>query len=298
MALIRQVGITPQELDELVDEERWRQWCLTEPDLARIGSLQAVRELRGEAEDQALGALLRLAAADGHDDQLAAVAVLHQLGGSVRTIARHFWHLAGGDVEGIVVGAIWEQIRSYDWRSRRRYHASAIHHGTRKAVRAALMPDTSRTLGRRVVLLNPQSWAFEALAEHDETSGMSLDAFDSRDQLAIFLHWAIGQGVVDDEEIGELAGHRVGLRANHLRMQLVDGEVGGVAKDHQQHYRQHDQHRHGSPVAAQFAELLEDHRSHGLSLAHWLNVRAGSAAAQPASHGVGRGARRCGHRDR
>ena len=118
MPLIRQVGITPQELDELVDEERWRQWCLAEPDLAEIGSLKAVRELRGEAEDQALGALLRLAATDGHDDQLAAVAVLHQLGGSVRTIARHFWHLAGGDVEGIVVGAVWEQIRSYDWRSR------------------------------------------------------------------------------------------------------------------------------------------------------------------------------------
>ena len=170
----------------------------------RSDRCKAVRELRGEAEDQALGALLRLAATDGHDDQLAAVAVLHQLGGSVRTIARHFWHLAGGDVEGIVVGAIWEQIRSYDWRSRRRHHASAIHHGTRKAVRATLMPDTSRTLGRRVVLLNPQSWVFEALAEHDETSGMSLDAFDSRDQLAIFLNWAIGQGVVDDEEIGLL----------------------------------------------------------------------------------------------
>ncbi len=122
----------------------------------------------------------------------------------MRTIARHFWHIAGSDVEGIVVGAIWEQIRSYDWRSRRRHHASAIHHGTRKAVRATLMPDTSRTLGQRVVLLNPQSWVFAALAEHDETPGMSLDAFDSRDQLTIFLNWAAGQGVVDDEEIGLL----------------------------------------------------------------------------------------------
>src|SRR4051812_17299056 len=34
MALIRQVGITSQELDELVDQERWRQWCLAEPDLS------------------------------------------------------------------------------------------------------------------------------------------------------------------------------------------------------------------------------------------------------------------------
>ena len=66
------------------------------------------------------------------------------------------------------------------------------------------MPDTSRTLGQRVVLLNPQSWVFEAFAEHAETSATSLDAFDSRDQLGIFLNWAIGRGVVDDEDIGLL----------------------------------------------------------------------------------------------
>lgn len=204
MPLIRQVGITPQELDDLVDEERWRQWCHAEPDLGPFGSLKAVRELRGDAEDQALGALLRLAAKDGHDDQLAAVAVLHQLGGSVRTITRHFWHAADADVEGIVVGAMWEQVRAYDWRNRPRHHAAAIHHATRKAVRATLMPDVSRSRGKRVVLLNPQSWVFEALAENAETSATSLDAFDSRDQLDIFLKWATGHGVVDQEDIGLL----------------------------------------------------------------------------------------------
>ena len=205
MPLIRQAGITPQELDELVDDERWREWSLAEPDLAQFTSLKAVRELRGNAEDQALGALLRLAATDGGDDQLAAAAVLHQLGGSVRIIARHFWHLSDGDLEGIVVGAIWEQIRSYDWRSRPRHHGAAIHHATRKVVRATLMPDISRSRGHRVVLLNPQSWVFEALAQHAETSATSLDAFDSRDQLGIFLNWAIGRGIVDDEDIGLLA---------------------------------------------------------------------------------------------
>ena len=205
MPLLRQVGITPQELDELVDNGRWRQWCLAEPDLAQFNSLKAVRELRGPVEDQALGALLRLAATDGGDDQLAAVAVLHQLGGSVRVIARHFWHLSDDDVEGIVVGAIWEQIRSYDWHNRPRHHAAALHHGTRRSVRSTLMPDTSRTLGRRVILLNPQSWVFEAVAGQAEASVGRLDAFDSRDQLDIFLTWAIGQGIVDDQDIGLLA---------------------------------------------------------------------------------------------
>lgn len=204
MPLIRQVGVAPQELDELVDGERWRQWCHAEPDLCEFGSLKAVRELRGEAEDKALGALLRLASADGYDDQLAGVAVLHQLGGTVRTIARHFWHLSSGDVEGIVVGAMWEQIRCHAKAERPCHHAAAIHHATRKVVRATLLPDVSRTLGQRVVLLNPQSWVFEAVVERAESGTSTLDAFDSRDQLAIFLNWAAGQGVVDDEDIGLL----------------------------------------------------------------------------------------------
>jgi hypothetical protein len=204
MPLLRQVGITPHELDELVDDQRWHEWCLAEPDLAQFSSLMAVRELRGKTEDQALGALLRLAATDGHDDQLAAVAVLHQLGGSVRTIARHFWHLSDRDIEGIVVGVIWEQIRTYDWRNRTRHHVAAIHHTTRKVVRSTLMPDASRTLGQRVVLLDPQSWWLEAIGEHAEGSTTSLDAFDSRDQLTIFLNWAASHGVVDDEEVGLL----------------------------------------------------------------------------------------------
>jgi hypothetical protein len=62
MPLIRQVGVTPRELDELIDDERWRQWCLAEPDLTQFSSLEAVRELRGKSEDQALDALLGLAA--------------------------------------------------------------------------------------------------------------------------------------------------------------------------------------------------------------------------------------------
>ena len=197
-------GGRPQELDELVDGQRWRQWCQAEPDLREFGSLKAVRELRGEAEDKALGALLRLAAADGYDDQLAGVAVLHQLGGTVRTIARHFWHLSGGDVEGIVVGAIWEQIRCHAKAERPSHHAAAIHHATRKVVRAALLPDVSRTLGAARRAPEPAVLGVRGCRGTRRVGHLDLDAFDSRDQLAIFLNWAAGQGVVDDEDIGLL----------------------------------------------------------------------------------------------
>ena len=44
---------------------------------------------------------------------------------------------------------------------------------------------------------------------------------------------------------------------------LRDVEVGGVPEDHEQQQRHHDQHREGAAVAAQLAELLDDHRPHG-----------------------------------
>ena len=148
MPSITQAGVTPRELDSLVDGERWRAWCRARPELAAFDSLATIRRLRGTAEDQALGALLWLAATDGGDDQLAAVAVLHQLGGSVRVIARHFWHAAEGEAEGIVAGAMWEQIRAYNWRERTGAHAQAIHHATRKSVRSVLLRDDSRWQSR------------------------------------------------------------------------------------------------------------------------------------------------------
>src|SRR3954452_4643705 len=126
MPSITQAGVTPRELDSLVDGELWRAWCRARPELADFDSLATIRRLKGAAEDQALGALLWLAAADGGDDQLAAVAVLHQLGGSVRVIARHFWHAAEGEAYGTVAGAMWEQIRAYHWCERNGRHAAAV----------------------------------------------------------------------------------------------------------------------------------------------------------------------------
>ena len=204
MPSIRHAGITPRELDELVDAERWRQWCYAEPDLAAFDALATIRALRGEAEDKALGALLRLAAKDGGDDQLAAVAVLHQLGGSVRIIARHFWHAADGEAEGIVTGAMWEQIRAYDWRARTRRHAAAIHHATRKSVRSVLLRDDSRWQSRGVIPLNPQSWFFEAVMERPEAAVERVANLGAADQLEILLSWSLRQGVLDEDDVALL----------------------------------------------------------------------------------------------
>ena len=204
MPSITQAGVTPRELDSLVGGERWRAWCRARPELAAFESLATIRRLRGTAEDQALGALLWLAATDGGDDQLAAVAVLHQLGGSVRVIARHFWHAAEGEAEGIVAGAMWEQIRAYDWRERTGRHAQAIHHATRKSVRSVLLRDPSRWQTRGVIPLNPQSWLFEAVMERPLAEELRVTDLGPQDELQALLRWSLRNGVLDDDEVALL----------------------------------------------------------------------------------------------
>jgi hypothetical protein len=84
MAPIRHLGVSSDELDELAREGQWRQWCAAEPVL----------------------------------NPLAAIAVTHQLGGSICTIARRFWRMTNEDIEEIVTASMWAEIRSFDWRKR------------------------------------------------------------------------------------------------------------------------------------------------------------------------------------
>lgn len=201
MPSITQAGVTPRELDSLVDGERWLAWCRARPELAAYESLATIRQLRGAAEDQALGALLWLAATDGGDDQLAAVAVLHQLGASIRIIARHFWYAADGEADGIVAGAMWEQIRAYDWRANARRHAQVIHHATRKSVRSVVLRDASRWQSRGVIPLDPQSWLFEAVAmERPSVAHVDVNSLRPQDELEVLLLWARREGVLEDDE--------------------------------------------------------------------------------------------------
>jgi hypothetical protein len=214
MPSITQAGVTPRELDSLVAGERWRAWCRIRPELAAFDSLATIRLLRGRAEDQALGALLWLAATDGGDDQLAAVAVLHQLGGSVRVIARHFWHVAAGEAEGIVAGAMWEQIRAYNWRDRTERHAQAIHHATRKSVRSVLLRDDSRWQSRGVLPLDPQSWFFEAALDWPGHADEGLTRLGSEDELQVLLLWSLREGILGEDEVALLESLIESDRAN------------------------------------------------------------------------------------
>jgi hypothetical protein len=201
MQQIKQGGLTPAKLDELVQGDCWRRWCEAEPALATVSSLQDLRELRGEPEDRILGALIRLAAKDGGDDDLAAVAVMHQLGGSFRLMAIQLQNVAGRDVDGLVAGAAWEQIRTFPWRRRTRHYAASVIRDTRRSVVTTLMPDRTRAGVDRTVSVDPQSWLFEAVVEHAESCAGQPVAADSAHELTRFLSWAVEGGFVQEQEV-------------------------------------------------------------------------------------------------
>lgn len=72
MRPIDHLDMSVEELAERVRGPIWDRWVNAEPGLGRLSNLAELRDLRGAEADQLLGALVRLAAADGGDDELAA----------------------------------------------------------------------------------------------------------------------------------------------------------------------------------------------------------------------------------
>jgi hypothetical protein len=200
MAPIRHLGVSPDELDELVAQGQWRQWCAAEPVLKEVAGLKELRTLRGEREDRLLGALIRLASRSGADDPLAAIAVTHQLGGSICTIARRFWRMTDEDIEEIVTASMWAEIRSFDWRKRTEHFGASLTYATRRAVRRALASGHSGYVEGVVVPVDPQTWLFEALAG-EAALETSAEEADSREELHRFLTWALEQGHLEDDDV-------------------------------------------------------------------------------------------------
>ena len=194
MLPIAHVGLSPESLWSIVREDRWSTWTAVEPVLLDIDCLQDLRSRRGSDEDPLLGALLHLAAVDGGNDELAAIAVVHQLEPAVQKLVCQFRNLAGNDVDGVVIGALWVAIRAFAWRTRRRSFAAALIHDTRAGVLSLLLPDHTRTGTRKVTFFDPLSPFLGVLAER--SSGTNTANGIELDELADLLRWALASGVV------------------------------------------------------------------------------------------------------
>lgn len=174
-------------------------WQRSESALLAAGCVADLRSLTAAGRDPGrsdviLGALVRLAAADGGDDQDATLVVLHLLAPGASALRRRLRAAAVRDAEQLIVGQLAVQIRAFPWRTRRRAHAANLLRDTAKALHAELRPQWS---GRELVV-DPQQYERLSLVE----SGIA--DVDAAADLADLLRWARATGVVDPDDVAVL----------------------------------------------------------------------------------------------
>lgn len=195
------LGVSPEELNEQVAGAVWARWVAAEPHLAGYEGLEELHSLRGLDNDLPLGALVRLAAQDGGDDLLAALALAHQMERGARHLMHTLRDLAY-DIDELVMSTLWVQIRCFPWRRRTRAYAANLMRDTRASVLDALgvrrrSPDPGSN-----VLLDPQSplvdWLFTPGVQCRRAQASSGE--QSSRELVELLDWALASGVIDRDE--------------------------------------------------------------------------------------------------
>ena len=160
-------------------------WVAAEPVFTELHSVAQLHGWwqRGES-DAMIGALVRLAAADGGDDLDAATVLLHLLEPGARNLARRLARHRD-DALGVVLGELACQIRIYPWRRRSRRFA------------AGLLLDTQHVLWRgelrpsREVLYDPLS---PPVATEQPIA-------DKEPELIDILTWAAAAGIATAADV-------------------------------------------------------------------------------------------------
>lgn len=220
------LGESRDELAARLDaQDTFSRWAGLVPELAVDASISSVSDLLAALEpesaptrwDALLWSLLRLAAADGDDESDAVLVVIHAVaGGATRLIRRGF-------DEGMVLGELAVQIRTYPWRTRVRAVASNLLRDTEHALCRERSPAWMRTRGR---VQRVTEVAVDDISEHvaecdtGEADGDDLDLVD-------LLLWAERTGVVDARDLSMLVEYHYGRDATGAGHKHV-AEVFGI----------------------------------------------------------------------
>jgi hypothetical protein len=259
MSPTESLGLTWLSLGDRVARTRaLDRWGAAEELLAGISSLDALAEIVHHGHDPAradelLGGLVRLAAADGGDDEDAAMVVAHLLDNGTRKLALQLRDLSD-DIDELLAGELWLQIRTFPWRRRRRAYAKSLLLDTRLAVLAEVRPYRTRDRQTRVILIDPVAcWTDDEPAREPASSPTGrtgvLDRahVEAHDQdsstLLDVLEWARRSGVIDRAEAALLlelvvAADEVGLaerRRSAGRSVNQRAEIAAVAARHGVH---------------------------------------------------------------
>jgi hypothetical protein len=200
---MQHLGLTWPELAEGVERSgRWPLWVAAEPALASVRRLEEVAAIVADRAhpgraDELLAALVRLGAVDGGNDLDAAHSVSLLLAKGSARLARQLRNLSG-DIDQMVAGQVWLQIREFPWRRRRRAIAANILMEARRALLRDLGVDT-RSCARGVVVILVDTTTdgvatgggLRTLVDRDGHAGPA-------DELTLVsvLEWATGNGVV------------------------------------------------------------------------------------------------------
>ncbi len=194
-------------------------WATTEPVFAASCSLDdLVAATRRGAEpahaDRVLGALVRLAAADGGKDEDALLLLLHLLSDGAAGLARYApGH--GHEAMSFVVAQLTLTIRGFPWRRRTRAYAANLLRDTKAQLLEEFAPRRQRQAGVEVVLVDP-------LAPGGLLGLAKSDADDDREiGLEDLLEWAARTGVAAPRDLAmllELERRRQHGAATRLRV--------------------------------------------------------------------------------
>jgi hypothetical protein len=189
-------GSWPHLVDRLDRAGRPAAWAKTDPAVAgltTVGDLPVMvaGPVPPARADDVIGALVRLAAADGGDDPDAVLVLLHLLSGGVHALAAKLGHL-GDNILTLVVGELTCRIRRYPWRRRTRAYAKNLLLDTKQALlRGELrsgLPDQPA-----VMPIDPHELALRRL----DVAHIENDDVDVVDMLL----WAGGHGVAPLQDL-------------------------------------------------------------------------------------------------
>lgn len=132
---------------------RWGRWVTAQPVLAQVSSAYSLGEVVGHQAQPAranelLLALVRVGSVDGGVDESAATFVASLLVPGGNRIIRSLTSL-GPEVDDVVGGQLWLQVREYPWRTRPR----AVAKNTLMETRRAVLADYGATTARRAALV-------------------------------------------------------------------------------------------------------------------------------------------------
>jgi hypothetical protein len=200
-----------------------RRWSGREPALLAAGTVSdLVAALQPDSDpsrwDALLGALVRLAAADGGDEQDAVLLVLHLLDAGASRLRRRF-------PADLVLGQLTVCLRAFPWRTRTRAYAANLLRDTEKALCRELRPNWSRYRRDEEQPVDPTS--------RDPRGGLNeldravpADADDELDLVDLLL-WAQRAGVVDPRDLAMLVDYfcarGAGINAGHDHVAQLHG---------------------------------------------------------------------------